>query len=124
MIRRPPRSSLFPYTTLFRSPTEPRTQEFDLVVRECRFNWLGGCEEEKPLALSLDVDALQNDFPVLSAEEKRMRESRISVPVINRLQSDDAIVILTCAAGKGRGWSWRLARLCEEPDQASQEEDK
>src|SRR6266850_3630812 len=24
MIRRPPRSTLFPYTTLFRSPTEPR----------------------------------------------------------------------------------------------------
>src|SRR2546429_6950227 len=25
MIRRPPRSTLFPYTTLFRSPTAPRT---------------------------------------------------------------------------------------------------
>src|SRR3712207_7520850 len=24
MIRRPPRSTLFPYTTLFRSPTKPR----------------------------------------------------------------------------------------------------
>src|SRR2546428_6434834 len=26
MIRRPPRSTLFPYTTLFRSPPEPRHQ--------------------------------------------------------------------------------------------------
>src|SRR3712207_8548918 len=25
MIRRPPRSTLFPYTTLFRSPSHPRT---------------------------------------------------------------------------------------------------
>src|SRR5256885_12000168 len=27
MIRRPPRSTLFPYTTLFRSPSEPKTVE-------------------------------------------------------------------------------------------------
>src|SRR2546430_12649213 len=27
MIRRPPRSTLFPYTTLFRSPSRPRTRE-------------------------------------------------------------------------------------------------
>src|SRR5260221_12454618 len=27
MIRRPPRSTLFPYTTLFRSPCDPRQQE-------------------------------------------------------------------------------------------------
>src|SRR5688572_32274866 len=27
MIRRPPRSTLFPYTTLFRSPTEIKTEQ-------------------------------------------------------------------------------------------------
>src|SRR3712207_7573566 len=38
MIRRPPRSTLFPYTTLFRSPTTPRSidrfpiQEGELLV--------------------------------------------------------------------------------------------
>src|ERR1039457_4603610 len=32
MIRRPPRSTLFPYTTLFRSP---RTEQPDAVCREC-----------------------------------------------------------------------------------------
>src|SRR2546428_5351963 len=31
MIRRPPRSTLFPYTTLFRSPPRPRA-DLDLVV--------------------------------------------------------------------------------------------
>src|SRR5258708_11260988 len=31
MIRRPPRSTLFPYTTLFRSPTRPRRTK-----RPCR----------------------------------------------------------------------------------------
>src|SRR3712207_8380198 len=31
MIRRPPRSTLFPYTTLFRSDVEPPVAEVDLV---------------------------------------------------------------------------------------------
>src|SRR2546430_11972513 len=29
MIRRPPRSTLFPYTTLFRSPRPPRARSFE-----------------------------------------------------------------------------------------------
>src|SRR2546429_3465127 len=37
MIRRPPRSTLFPYTTLFRSPTlRPGTQARNRVGRELR----------------------------------------------------------------------------------------
>src|SRR5882762_10922133 len=32
MIRRPPRSTLFPYTTLFRSPPEPITSSFISVA--------------------------------------------------------------------------------------------
>src|SRR5438067_11206490 len=41
MIRRPPRSTLFPYTTLFRSPAAPRRLSRRLLVHEeggaCRF---------------------------------------------------------------------------------------
>src|SRR2546427_4569602 len=33
MIRRPPRSTLFPYTTLFRSLSEAEQKLYDLVVR-------------------------------------------------------------------------------------------
>src|SRR2546426_9359997 len=33
MIRRPPRSTLFPYTTLFRSPPEPITTPEDTLRR-------------------------------------------------------------------------------------------
>src|SRR3712207_8266002 len=36
MIRRPPRSTLFPYTTLFRSSPPPGTGSF--VVTEAQFN--------------------------------------------------------------------------------------
>src|SRR2546427_4783909 len=34
MIRRPPRSTLFPYTTLFRSGSPPRSREPDDRVRD------------------------------------------------------------------------------------------
>src|SRR3712207_7267259 len=34
MIRRPPRSTLFPYTTLFRSRFEPRARDDDTVAAE------------------------------------------------------------------------------------------
>src|SRR3712207_6887586 len=37
MIRRPPRSTLFPYTTLFRSPRrQPGVQDHDVVQRSRR----------------------------------------------------------------------------------------
>src|SRR3972149_3925992 len=36
MIRRPPRSTLFPYTTLFRSHQEWRTQQKDRLIEELR----------------------------------------------------------------------------------------
>src|SRR2546427_11474813 len=40
MIRRPPRSTLFPYTTLFRSPAYGRALR--ATLREFRFDGLGG----------------------------------------------------------------------------------
>src|SRR3712207_6911740 len=36
MIRRPPRSTLFPYTTLFRSLARPPEREGDAVIRLAR----------------------------------------------------------------------------------------
>src|SRR2546421_3405620 len=40
MIRRPPRSTLFPYTTLFRSPPEGRIACFPETARNAA-RWLG-----------------------------------------------------------------------------------
>src|SRR2546429_4353567 len=47
MIRRPPRSTLFPYTTLFRSqlPVERREFEVMIVVSELEPRGLGRSEE-------------------------------------------------------------------------------
>src|SRR2546429_2347885 len=41
MIRRPPRSTLFPYTTLFRSPGEPPAPVLDVLIPRA----LGGGQE-------------------------------------------------------------------------------
>src|SRR3989442_8878197 len=40
MIRRPPRSTLFPYTTLFRSLDAPHTREFDYLPRIVVMIWI------------------------------------------------------------------------------------
>src|SRR2546430_12384066 len=47
MIRRPPRSTLFPYTTLFRSRVDPRPQELLAVARRERRR-IGVEELEQP----------------------------------------------------------------------------
>src|SRR5690348_18024621 len=39
MIRRPPRSTLFPYTTLFRSRAEPSRQPLQRIVQHRRSVW-------------------------------------------------------------------------------------
>src|SRR5256885_2606552 len=50
MIRRPPRSTLFPYTTLFRSPIKPRACEipitFDGTIGNIKY--LGNSSVERP----------------------------------------------------------------------------
>src|SRR5256885_8515602 len=53
MIRRPPRSTLFPYTTLFRSVNTPRSSPFSAVV-----------SSHKPLYLS-KIPLIQARFLVL-----------------------------------------------------------
>src|SRR3712207_8962410 len=41
MIRRPPRSTLFPYTTLFRSVKYVQAYAFYLLLIDCEFECLG-----------------------------------------------------------------------------------
>src|SRR2546425_7724456 len=49
MIRRPPRSTLFPYTTLFRSPSPARLPDVPHTARDARCHPL---KPETPLARS------------------------------------------------------------------------
>src|SRR5216684_8563238 len=64
MIRRPPRSTLFPYTTLFRSPAEARDRALSLAVRQplglqqTRVSTLQQDNEDLPLELARLTDEL------------------------------------------------------------------
>src|SRR5256884_5645346 len=60
MIRRPPRSTLFPYTTLFRSSREVLAQLTDTPLDNASFPWLTAQTIEAGLAV--DVYALRVNF--------------------------------------------------------------
>src|SRR3989441_13119964 len=60
MIRRPPRSTLFPYTTLFRSPPAPMDKDlYDLPAEDL------AKVAKAPGSLNEVLDALENDHDFL-----------------------------------------------------------
>src|SRR5258708_21901007 len=85
MIRRPPRSTLFPYTTLFRSRRVGPVEPVEVVEQPLRV--AGDCEEpllEEPLldlgvgmALAVTVDHLlvRHDAHVLDRKSTRLNSS-------------------------------------------------
>src|SRR5690348_17693365 len=59
MIRRPPRSTLFPYTTLFRSSSESNTVRYALEKR-----YMHSCRDSFLLALAThDHELTKRDLP-------------------------------------------------------------
>src|SRR3712207_8134112 len=76
MIRRPPRSTLFPYTTLFRSPAMSDKDEEDL-----RF----------ALQMGVDFVALSFVYSPRDVELVRdvMRQEDVYVPVIAKLEKPE-----------------------------------
>src|ERR1017187_194827 len=64
MIRRPPRSTLFPYTTLFRSvhPSEARTSGFRSVRESCLFVFPADDVCIGPFAAGLAIGAEAHDL--------------------------------------------------------------
>src|SRR5260221_3694354 len=80
MIRRPPRSTLFPYTTLFRSVSKDFSAQFHLgleqaVNRHRRNSFSRGCDT-KPLSevVSYPMCGLRSDGMVSHPREKRSEE--------------------------------------------------
>src|SRR5258708_26429501 len=83
MIRRPPRSTLFPYTTLFRSHHPGRTREA-LFHRPA----VAGCRHDARDVLSVhDHGAVSARVPVLAASPPDRSEEHTS-----ELQSPDHLV--------------------------------
>src|SRR3989441_12118297 len=70
MIRRPPRSTLFPYTTLFRSDVARRAAEDALGREEPRWNeWMARRER----TLSLDGERRMAEQAVVSSRQEFQR---------------------------------------------------
>src|SRR2546425_5667861 len=76
MIRRPPRSTLFPYTTLFRSQRAPAPRDLDV---------LGGIAVERPFTQQVTIESAHGGH---SARDARGAEA----PLPQAFQIDDEVV--------------------------------
>src|SRR2546425_3899789 len=82
MIRRPPRSTLFPYTTLFRSPQEVPRQNYSfqfLPAGDCRGERRDNSRgAQKPLEFRLQSRKVsQGDVPALSLHRSEEHTSEL-----------------------------------------------
>src|SRR5688572_32166707 len=94
MIRRPPRSTLFPYTTLFRSPAVDGA-----TVAEARDDVTGGPQERAPDALAdlgADAGGGAADAPADDRSEEHTSELQSQSNLVCRL-------LLEKKKTKGRG---------------------
>src|SRR5689334_23856587 len=84
MIRRPPRSTLFPYTTLFRSPfcfpRHPR-QSHDRLAVECARRWLNVLRQPD----RSHADRLQTAARLLRRSEEHTSELQSQFHLVCRL---------------------------------------
>src|SRR3989454_5190735 len=104
MIRRPPRSTLFPYTTLFRSTTEPRharavaalleriqqRHPADLFEAEYEGLYCTGCEEFKTGAQIVAGHCVEHPTLELIPTKERNHFFRLSAyrdAVLDRIRS-------------------------------------
>src|SRR3712207_7599078 len=81
MIRRPPRSTLFPYTTLFRSADDHRD---DLVPR------VGACLEQTRLARRIALLLRPDVQPVGDLVEELLHRPQLEIGRATRLNSSHA----------------------------------
>src|SRR2546426_7850356 len=97
MIRRPPRSTLFPYTTLFRSHLQVPAVMFAAAEHAAALRLEGGCDGIEPLDRSL---------PVLAPHGGRDRKS-------TRLNSSHLVIsyAVFCLKKKKSGF-WYVALFC------------
>src|SRR5689334_23505772 len=70
MIRRPPRSTLFPYTTLFRSPAPSAASPTPGAAPRCASSRAGGSEDRKSTRLNSSHSSIS--YAVFCLKKKKM----------------------------------------------------
>src|SRR3712207_8812292 len=71
MIRRPPRSTLFPYTTLFRSPKKERAELYNKVKE--------AVESTRGQVLSYDGELVMNPYYFADRKSTRLNSSHANI---------------------------------------------
>src|SRR3712207_9292210 len=89
MIRRPPRSTLFPYTTLFRSAVSARLKKQEIVVARVVVDVM-----PKPEILDPQGQAVANALPRLGVSE--VRSVRIGKRIELEFRSEERRVGKEC----------------------------
>src|SRR5215208_591572 len=108
MIRRPPRSTLFPYTTLFRSPPAPVAPRGRAVLRgeaaarAVRARHLGRGEDRKSTRLNSSHVAIS--YAVFCLKKKKTKKDAIQYRKKN-INNE----IITCCDGEG---AWEQLSFC------------
>ena len=97
MIRRPPRSTLFPYTTLFRSEIVEWEKEFRCFI-------LNRCLKTFSVYLREGKLQSENNFAHTEEEEFAVRNFIQALLIDNRVEIPLATVI-DVGVIKGRGWA-------------------
>src|SRR2546429_3669582 len=82
MIRRPPRSTLFPYTTLFRSPLMNRSMQFATMAWRLAAVLAAA---EKPAAPAREIRTFRLGWSCLSRSEEHTSELQSRLHLVCRL---------------------------------------
>src|SRR5690349_23011501 len=87
MIRRPPRSTLFPYTTLFRSRTRTSTARTGTTTRTERFQAPAHAPDRK--STRLNSSHVEISYAVFCLKKKKTKKTtpRAHLPTSNQLSN-------------------------------------
>src|SRR5256885_7187553 len=86
MIRRPPRSTLFPYTTLFRSRRRPSVQHWQAEIHQNHIGPLAGRELQDRKSTRLNSSHLVISYAVFCLKKKTTHELSLLEPFVRWLQ--------------------------------------
>src|SRR5687768_17675497 len=98
MIRRPPRSTLFPYTTLFRSPAPPL---LCIATSKIAPHWDPGSEDRKSTRLNSSHGYIS--YAVFCLKKKKKKQHKIKIKIKNNTKTNTSNTINTALPIHERG---------------------
>src|SRR2546422_7230302 len=101
MIRRPPRSTLFPYTTLFRSELAPQRDALDLLRAAFPGGSITGAPKVRAMQIIAELEPTQRAVYCGRSEEHTSElQSRLHL-VCRLLLEKKKVVVNACSSARG-----------------------